>query len=116
MNVITYIFCVLNSMIISEFWIIQRRKEFAIKKALGMKNSKIIMEMFINITELSGISLIMFLLLNILSKAFVGSAFIDIKISFITVLTVIAAIIVTVVASLIYPVYKIFHMNPAQQI
>lgn len=39
-NVITYIFCVLNSMIISEFWIIQRRKEFAIKKALGMKNSK----------------------------------------------------------------------------
>lgn len=47
-------------MIISEFWIIQRRKEFAIKKALGMKNSKIIMEMFINITELSGISLIMF--------------------------------------------------------
>lgn len=115
-NVITYIFCVLNSMIISEFWIIQRRKEFAIKKALGMKNSKIIMEMFINITELSGISLIMFLLLNILSKVFVGSAFIDIKISFITVLTVIAAIIVTVVASLIYPVYKIFHMNPAQQI
>lgn len=115
-NVITYIFCVLNSMIISEFWIIQRRKEFAIKKALGMKNSKIIMEMFINITELSGISLIMFLLLNILSKVFVGSAFIDIKISFIMVLTVIAAIIVTVVASLIYPVYKIFHMNPAQQI
>lgn len=54
--------------------------------------------------------------MNILSKAFVGSAFIDIKISFITVLTVIAAIIVTVVASLIYPVYKIFHMNPAQQI
>ena len=38
-NVITYIFCVLNSMIISEFWIIQRRKEFAIKIVKYLKET-----------------------------------------------------------------------------
>ena len=40
-NKVVYIFCILNCMLMSEFWIIERNKEFAIKRDLWLRAVKI---------------------------------------------------------------------------
>ena len=115
-NIIAYIFCVLNCMIMSEFWIIQRRKEFAIKKAFGMKNIRIVRDIAVNVLELSCFSLVLFLAGYILLRLLNISTGFDIVFSPVTVLATIAAIAAVFLATMIYPVYKIFKFNPVHQI
>ena len=41
-NVMVYVFCIFNCLLMSQFWLIQRSREIAVKKIYGMSDSRII--------------------------------------------------------------------------
>ena len=59
-NVMVYVFCIFNCLLMSQFWLIQRSREIAVKKIYGMSDSRIIGAMACNILALSVTALIIF--------------------------------------------------------
>lgn len=105
-NIIVYIFCILNCLLISEFWLLQRRKEIAIKKIYGLSNIRIIADMAANILFMCLAALFIF----IVSAGFINSVMtrtniIDIDLTGIIVMFV--AIIIILAFFMVYPIIKI---------
>lgn len=115
-NVIAYFFCVLNCMIMSEFWMIQRRKEFAIKKAFGMSNIRIIGQIAASVAVLGVVAFIIFIAGFLILKIFPAANVPDISFSINSLLIAVSSILITFIVTMIYPVYKIIKFDPAEQI
>lgn len=115
-NMIVYIFCILNCMVMSEFWIIQRRKELAVKKAFGMSNLRILAQIAGNITALSAVSLVLFILGDLLLALTPVRSQITITLNGFTCLWTVLAVLLTVGVTMIYPVWKVLRFNVAEAI
>lgn len=103
-NMIAYCFCILNCMVVSEFWILQRRKEYAIKKLLGMGDMRLVTDMMREIIEITLLSCCVFLILYMVI-GICGGAGVSITIR--NVLLVVGAEFVAVLGTMIYPMYKV---------
>ncbi len=111
-NIIVYLFCIVNCVIISYFWIFKRRKEIAIRKAFGISNIKIGLMLFKEMLCMMIFSLILFVLLFGAFSMIVGQD-IGLKLDFTTVAIVAGVILITSLISIIYPVIKVFRMDAA---
>lgn len=103
-NIIAYCFCILNCMVISEFWILQRRKEYAIKKLLGMNDMRLIVNMIREIIGITLLSCCIFLIIYIVIQLCGGAG---VSITLRNMLLVVGAEFVAAVGTMIYPMYKI---------
>ncbi len=112
-NVIVYIFCILNSMVMSQFWIIQRKKELAIRKTFGMSNLRIILVIAGNVLSLILTAFIIFIV--IISVMWMVNAEIVKWFAFnvVSFIVIIMTIILTAAVIMIYPIYRIIRFNPA---
>ena len=115
-NIIVYIFCIFNCMVMSEFWIIQRRKELAIKKAFGLSNFKILLEIAGNIAALSGVSLLLFFVIYAIIQVMPFDVGISVKFNLFTCVSTVLAVLITITVTMIYPVYKVLRFNVADAI
>ncbi len=112
-NVIVYIFCILNCMVMSQFWIMQRRKELAIRKTFGMSNFRIIMIIAENVISLIVAAFIIFIFMIALISL-INSEIVEwLNFSIATYLTIIMTIVVTAVMTMLYPIFRIIRFNPA---
>jgi len=109
-NLIVYAFCVVNSMIISEFLVIQRKKEIVIKKTFGMSNAKILKSFMADILSLTGLS---FVLMCIVYAIFHhhNLFFINNIYSFFAMIFVVLFVII---CTMIYPIYKLLKIEPIE--
>lgn len=112
-NAMVYVFCLVNSILISYFWIMQRRKEIAIRKAFGYGNGKIVKMLFIEMLQLMLFSLILFLVLYIAAYYWSRNV-LHIYLTIETLAGVALIMIVTSVISILFPVIKVLKMNSAQ--
>ena len=110
-NVMVYVFCIFNCLLMSQFWLIQRSREIAVKKIYGMSDSRIIGAMACNILALSVTALIIFAV-SIINMVTAGAGIITVNLT--TLLTTIAAIAVTIILSMAYPVIKILHYDSVE--
>ena len=109
-NIIIYIFCILNCLLISEFLFIQKKKEIAIKKIYGMSNLRIIDDISVNILFLCLTALIIFILSAfIINVLIMRTNFIEINLT--GVLVMFAAIIIAIAFFMGYPVVKILRKD-----
>lgn len=108
-NAMVYIFCLINSVIISMFWIIQRRKELAIRKTFGMSTVRIIAGMAKDMLILMLIAFILFIIgYGILQiMAFKNTGMIE-KWDWTSVFGVGVMSLVTLLVSLIYPAIDVY--------
>ncbi len=112
-NYIVYVFCLVNSILVSYFWIIARRKEIAIRKAFGYSNVRIIAMLFENVLEMMAAALALFLILYLVGFYWFSNM-LHIYINLRTLAGVIIVMIVTSLISIIYPSIKVLGMNSAQ--
>ena len=112
-NVMVYVFCIFNCLLMSQFWLIQRSREIAVKKIYGMSDSRIIGAMACNILALSVTALIIFAVSAVIINVVTSGAGI-ITVNLTTLLTTIAAIAVTIILSMAYPVIKILHYDSVE--
>lgn len=112
-----YFFAIINCIIVSEFWIEQRKREIAIRKAFGMSNLQIISMLFREMLRISCFAAILCVFLQIIFSGLIGNIFnIHIEASFGNVIIMIAMIVTTSLAVILVPVYKIINMSPSQAV
>ena len=104
---------IFNCLLMSQFWLIQRSREIAVKKIYGMSDSRIIGAMACNILALSVTALIIFAVSAVIINVVTSGAGI-ITVNLTTLLTTIAAIAVTIILSMAYPVIKILHYDSVE--
>lgn len=109
-NWLIYIFCIFNCLLMSQFWMIQRRKEIAVKKICGTSNIRILGAMLANIAELSILALIIFLASSAVINVFSPSEY-AITFNMLSFFIAALAIVIMLVISMFYPVVKILKFD-----
>lgn len=108
-NVMVYMFCLINSIIISIFWVIQRRREFAIRRIFGFSNIKLIVTIGTELLALMGTSLIIYIICyaiyHCISFAITGNVELW---SISSCVSVIILFLITLIVSMVYPVVYVY--------
>lgn len=113
-NIMVYIFCLLNCIIISMLWIIQRRKELAVKRTFGYGNGRILAGIAGNISLMMVLSFAVFIVLYYVYRMMAeeGTGLV-IEWNTTSVVSVIVLFFVTLLITMIYPVCNICYRNSA---
>ena len=110
-NILVYVFCLLNCMLISEFLIIQRKKEIAIRRTYGFSNARIVLGIMRDVSVLCLASFVIFIfvymILNIMKLNLFAIAF-----DKLTVITVILINMISIMLTIIYPAFIVSRIQP----
>ena len=112
-NKVVYIFCILNCMLMSEFWIIERNKEFAIKRTYGFGQLRLIGGIARDILILGSASLVIYVVVHLFAAGVLGIKLYTISWNLRLIASVLFIDITELVCTIIVPVYRIMRMNPA---
>ena len=112
-NKVVYIFCILNCMLMSEFWIIERNKEFAIKRTYGFGQLRLIGGIARDILILGVASLVIYVLVHLFAAGVLGIKLYTISWNLRLIASVLFINLTALVCTIIVPVYRIMKMNPA---
>lgn len=117
LNMIVYVFCVINCVVISELWFMFRRKEIGIRKACGQSNMAIAKILACDIIGMMLTAAGIFVLLYVIFNAvFVSSFGVAIRFNYVTFAGVIITGIVVTLVSIALPMYKCFRLQPSEAI
>lgn len=114
-NYIVYIFCLVNSVLVSYFWIEARKREIAIRKAFGFGNFKLIGMLFADIIKLMVFSLVIFLAVYAAGYRWLAGIM-RIYINLPTFMRLLGAIFLTTIITVIYPVFSVIRMMPSKSV
>lgn len=111
-NIIVYVFCLLNSIIISMFWIIQRKKELIIKRIFGYGNVRLLLDILKENLILMCISLIIYMFIYFIFnfKKYINGEIIIYSNSTM-ILSVVVLFFITLIITMIYPVIIIYNKS-----
>lgn len=113
-SVILFVFCLMSCMIVSNLWIIRRKKEIIIRKTMGYGDIKIVKQIALNLLMYGFVSIILAVIIqSMISLTLLSSESIDLFNLNNIVLTLCSMIIVTF-ASIIVPVVRLRKMIPAK--
>lgn len=112
-NKVVYIFCILNCMLMSEFWIIERNKEFAIKRTYGYGQLRLIGGIARDILILGVASLVIYVVVHLFAAGVLGIKLYTISWNLRLIVSVLFINLTALVCTIIVPVYRIMRMNPA---
>lgn len=110
-----YLFSVVNCLVVTNYWIITRHRDMAIRKAFGWSNCNLICEMVSEMAEILLISLcIGFILIEVFSRMTEG--IISIHITPFLLCGTLLLLLFTLVISVMIPVVHIVKIHPAEVI
>ena len=114
-NYIVYIFCLINNVIISYFWIISRRKEIAVRQTFGYSKLRLagmlVKDMIIMIIT----ALAFFIAVYLLGKSWFNQ-YLNVYIKLDTLGELAGILILTTIISVLYPIYRVMKMQNAQAV
>ena len=115
LSVSIYLFSVINSFVVTNYWIITKCRDFAIRKAFGWTNRQLIC---LICKEMLGILLVSLCisgcLLYLLAQ--VGTKMLSVRLTPFFVLETFLLLIITLILSMIFPTSKIIRIEPAEVI
>lgn len=110
-----YLFSIANCLVVTNYWIITRRRDMAIRKAFGWSNDNLICEVVSEMAQILLVSLCLaFILIEIFSRMTEGVLSIQITPFFLCVTLLL--LFFTLVISVIVPVIRILKIRPAEVI
>lgn len=112
-NIIVYIFCILNCMLMSEFWIIERNKEFAIRRTYGYSQLRIICGIARDIVVLGVAAFCIYVICHIAAIYLLRIQLYTISWNIGVILSVIFINVTSLIFTIIVPSYRIMKINPA---
>lgn len=108
-----FLFALMNTIIISYYWVVVRRHEIAIRKAFGANNFALIGLMAGELLKLIGLSAVLALLVQALIWSIQGNRF-DLQGSIIMAVVLLLAISIAVIIAMIVPVHFILQIQPSE--
>ncbi|MBM6828957.1 FtsX-like permease family protein [Anaerotignum lactatifermentans] len=110
-----YLFSIVNCLVVTNYWIITKRRDMAIRKAFGWSNYNLICAVVSEMAEILLVSLcIGFLLIEVFSRMTEG--IISIHITPFFLCGTLLLLLFTLVISVIIPVIRILKIHPAEAI
>ena len=110
-----YAFSVVNCIVVTNYWVIARRRSIAIKKAFGWSNFRLLGEISIEMSELIAIGLFISLCMLMILVHWRRDLF-SFKLTPFFIIGTIALLILTLVISTVIPFTKIVKIRPAEVI
>lgn len=108
-----YLFSIVNCLVVTNYWIITKRRDMAIHKAFGWSNYNLICEVISEMAEILLVSLIVgFTLIQVFSR--ITNGIIDIHITPFFLCGTLLLLIFTLMISVIIPVVRIMKIQPAE--
>lgn len=114
--VMAFIFCVVNCMVICEFWIYQRRREFAVRKAYGYSSRQIVKLVAWDMLKTITVSCVLGYVFQVIVMYIMGEYDVYFGLSVLNILKVIALILCTTIISISIPVIKVIKRRPVLEI
>lgn len=108
-----FLFALMNTIIISYYWVVVRRREIAIRKAFGASNFSVIGMMAGELLKLIGFSAVIALVVQTLVWMVQGNG-IGAQNSILILVTLLLAITVAVIIGMIIPVRYILQIQPSE--
>lgn len=115
LSISIYCFSILNSFVVTNYWMITKRRNFAIQKAFGWTDQQLICQICQNMSMILSISLVISSGLLFLTT-YIESDVMTIKLSPAFVVETILLILVTLAFSMIIPIKRIITIEPAEVI
>ena len=115
LSISIYCFSILNSFVVTNYWMITKKRNFAIQKAFGWTNRQLIGQICRNMTSILLISLVISSSLLFLTT-YINENVITVQISPLFVLETILLILMTLALSMIIPIKRIITIEPAEVI
>lgn len=110
-----YLFSIVNCLVVTNYWIITRRRDMAIRKAFGWSNYNLICDVVSEMAEILLVSLcIGFILIEVFSRMTKG--IMSIHITPFLLCGTLLLLLFTLVISIIIPVVRILKIHPAEVI
>ena len=104
-NIMVYIFCLLNCIIISMFLLIQQKKELAIKKIFGYSNIRILAGMALQIVALMLVALVLFIILYSGYQLYIyKTTGMVMRFNMTSVIAISVLFLITLLITMIYPI------------
>ena len=110
---LTTIYDIAFGMLMSEFWIIERNKEFAIKRTYGYGQLRLIGGIARDILILGVASLVIYVVVHLFAVGVLGIKLYTISWNLRLIASVLFINLTALVCTIIVPVYRIMRMNPA---
>ena len=114
--ILVFIFSIVNCMIICEFWIHQRRREIAIRKAYGYSNMQVVKLITSSMFKIIIASCVCGYLLQVCFSHIMEQQGIKFEWSVLNIIRVIILIIMTTIISMVVPICKIIKRTPIQEL
>ena len=115
LSISIYCFSILNSFVVTNYWMITKRRNFAIQKAFGWTNKQLIGQICQNMSAILLISLVISSSLLFLTT-YIENDLMTVKLSHAFVVETVLLILVTLVFSMIVPIKRIITIEPAEVI
>ncbi len=114
-NYIVYVFCLVNNIIISYFWIISRRKEIAVRQTFGYSKLRLIGMLVKDMAAMIITALAFFIAIYLLGKGWFNE-YLNVYIKLETLGELAGILVITTIISVMYPIYRVMKMQNAQAV
>lgn len=115
LSISIYLFSVINSFVVTNYWIITKRRDFAIRKAFGWTNRQLIGLICKEIIVVLLVSLcISGSLLYLLAQ--VGTQMFSVELNAFFVFETLLLLVITLILAMIVPARKVVKIEPAEVI
>lgn len=111
-----YLFCVVNCMVAAQFWVEERKREIAIKKAYGFSNIRLFATLYSEFTKVAMVSMIVCLLFKVLTDAFSNNELFAFELSTFNLIFLIIAVLITSLGAILLPVFTISRASSVDQV
>lgn len=115
LSISIYCFSILNSFVVTNYWMITKRRNFAIQKAFGWTNKQLISQICQNMSVILSISLVISSSLLFITT-YIENDVMTVKLSPEFVVETVLLVLITLVFSMIIPIKRIITIEPAEVI
>ena len=115
LSISIYCFSILNSFVVTNYWMITKRRNLAIQKAFGWTNKQLISQISQNMSVILSISLVISSSLLFLTT-YIENDVMTVKLSPKFVVETVLLVLITLVFSMIIPIKRIITIEPAEVI
>ena len=115
LSISIYCFSILNSFVVTNYWMITKRRNFAIQKAFGWTNKQLISQICQNMSVILSISLVISSSLLFITT-YIENDVMTVKLSPEFVVETVLLVLITLVFSMIVPIKRIITIEPAEVI
>ena len=114
--IMVYLFCVINCMVAAQFWVMERKREMAIRKAYGYGSCRLFTTIYLEFTKVAMFGMLCCLVIKWVSDLFMNNRIFAFELTVFNAMFLVGAVLITSLVSILLPIYTISKASSVDQI